>query len=221
MAKDKGVTFIVGDREYHSYKTFGLILGEVEITAPEIQEQYEDIPGIDGQLDLSEALTGDVLYKNRTIKMTLYSIGDMHDWFNMTSSIQNILHGRNCKIIFDVDSAYYWQGRVKVDIAHSKRTHTITIECNAEPYKYEISNRYKDIKIDGNCCINIIGGRKREIPSFTTTCDNLQIDYNNKTYFVSKNEEKAFSDIIIEEGNNILSFTGTGTFSIKYKGGIL
>lgn len=50
--------------KYHSYDDFGLILSSVHIPPAAPKTNYVDIPGADGQLDLTEAL-GCVRYQMR------------------------------------------------------------------------------------------------------------------------------------------------------------
>ena len=239
MAKYKGVIFETKYKEYHSFKDLGLILSNVEISSPEAQTYYIDIPGMDGQLDLSEALTDGVQYKNRTIKLTFYIVGDMTEWFTIASKIQNILHGQKCKIIFDKDPSYYWIARIKVDTTHSKRTNIITMECTAEPYKYEINTgsdndwlwdtfnfekdvirEYKGLQVNGNLEVNVYGNRKTICPTFLASTD-MQVKYNGNIYSIPANKETEILEIALTQGDNILTFIGTGILNITYKGGSL
>lgn len=238
MAKYKGVIFKMKYKEYHSFKDLELILSNVEISSPETQTYYIDIPGMDGQLDLSEALTNEVQYKSRTIKLTFYIVGDMTRWFIIASKIQNILHGQKCKIIFDKDPSYFWTARIKVDTTHSKRTNIITMECTAEPYKYErysstenwlwdtfnfeqdIIREYKDLQISGKLELNIPGRRKAIYPVFTASRE-MKVTFNNVTYTIPANKSIQLLDVGLKEGDNILIIEGNGTITIDYRGGSL
>ena len=53
-----GVT--IGDK--HTFKDWGLICTKIEISDPERKTYYVSIPGRDGDLDLSEALSGEIQY---------------------------------------------------------------------------------------------------------------------------------------------------------------
>ena len=60
-----GVTF--GTK--HSYRDWGLLLkSRPVISPPSPKTVYVDIPGSNGVIDLTESLTGDVKFDNRTIK---------------------------------------------------------------------------------------------------------------------------------------------------------
>ena len=113
----------------------------------------------------------------------------------------------------------------------------ITIDCDVEPYKYDITssdedwlwdsfcfesgiiNETKDLKVDGELEIIIYGRRKKVIPKIT--CDNpIQVVFNSNTYNLSTGTQKVLN-IQICEGENELKFIGTGTISIEYRGGSL
>lgn len=52
------------------------------ISLPEPNTTYLEIPGRNGRLDLSEVLTGDVSFSNRTIKLQLAKSTNVEDWYN-------------------------------------------------------------------------------------------------------------------------------------------
>ena len=239
MAKYIGVTFITKDKEYHSFNDWNLILSSVEIEYPEAQTYYLDVPGMDGHLDLSEALTGDIQYKNREIKITFSLGANMQEWFNISSDIRNAIHGKQCKIIFDKDKTHFWIGRVTVETTHSKRNNTIVVEVNADPYKYEINTgtsndwlwdtfnfetdiirEYKDLQVNGSLDVNVYGNRKTVCPTFISDSD-MQVKYNGNTYNITANTETEILEIALTPGDNILTFIGNGTVTIKYRGGSL
>lgn len=56
--------------ERDSFKDFGFFLGNKTIALPELQTNIIEVPGMDGQLDLSTVLTGGKMkYKNRQIQL--------------------------------------------------------------------------------------------------------------------------------------------------------
>lgn len=71
--------------------------------------------GSDNVIDLTEALTGDVKYKTRSIKVVLYTIKKQKNWKEYISNIANYCHGRKLKIIFDDDPRLllFWKMQFK------------------------------------------------------------------------------------------------------------
>lgn len=137
-----GVTF--GTK--HTYRDWGLIpKSRPVISPPTPKTLYVDIPGADGLLDLTQALTQDVKYENRKITFEFNVLDARRRWSNIYSDILGYLHGQSMKIILDEDSEYYYIGRVQVNEWKSdKRTSVITIEANVEPYKYNLTSSSED-----------------------------------------------------------------------------
>ena len=137
-----GVTF--GTK--YTYKDWGLIpKSRPVISPPTPKTLYIDIPGADGLLDLTQALTQDVKYENRKITFEFNVLDARNRWSNIYSDILGYLHGQSMKIILDEDPTYFYMGRVQVNEWKSdKRTSTITIEANVEPYKYSVVSSSED-----------------------------------------------------------------------------
>lgn len=232
----------------HSYRDWGLILkSRPEISPPEPKTIYIDIPASDGQLDLTETLTGDVKFKNRTVKLEFYVIAERNKWFDLYSTIQNYLHGKSMKVFLDEDQNYYYTGRWQVSEWKSeKRISTITIEGNVEPYKLERYSSledwewdsfnfetgyirdYRDIKVNGAINYALDCSRKKVVPKFIVKLDtegtNFQIRWNGgdwKTYTVTQSGTYTFPNIQLTEGTQNIYLNGNGTVSIDYHGGSL
>lgn len=137
-----GVTF--GTK--HTFNDWGLIpKSRPVISPPTPKTLYVDIPGADGVLDLTQALTQDVKYENRKITFEFNVLDARSRWSNIYSDILGYLHGQSMKIILDEDFEYYYIGRVQVNEWKSdKRTSIITIEANVEPYKYNLVSSAED-----------------------------------------------------------------------------
>lgn len=132
---------------FHTYGEWGLLLKKPpEISPPEPQTHYVEIPGLDGSLDLSEALTGEVKYKDREIKLVLFSMKKRSEWADLSSDMMEKLHGKLVQIILDDDPGYYYQGRIAFDKFEYGR-HTLDIELTAtvNPYKVSIDGGVKKL----------------------------------------------------------------------------
>ena len=221
----------------NTYRDFGLIVQDIFISEPPVKEEYVDIPGGDGKLDFSTALTGDVKYDNRTIRIELAK-SKKENCYCEYSKIQNALHGKNMKIILSKDPNFYYIGKVKVkDFERYTVLQNIVIECDVEPYKYDLTssaedwlwdpfnfedgiiNETNEINVVGSKEVIIYGRRKRVSPWIT--CENaMQVIFNSNTYNLSAIKQKVL-DIVIIEGKNTLEFVGNGKVTIDYRGGSL
>ena len=234
-----GVTF--GTK--HSYRDWGLLLkSRPVISPPSPKTVYVDIPGSDGIIDLTESLTGDVKFDNRTIKCEFVVLDARNRWSDIYSEIMDYLHGQRMKVRLDEDPTYYYEGRLQVNEWKSdKVTSTITIEGDVEPYKMEmfssledwewdsfnfetgIIRDYKEIRVDESLTFTIEGRRKSVVPSFTVASDDgsgLQVRFNGTTYDLPDGTSRVLN-VVIKNGTNTLYFTGNGTVSIDYRGGRL
>lgn len=130
-----GVTF--GNK--HSYRTWGLLLKSYPyISPPEPKTKLIEVPGSDTVIDLTETLTGSVKYGIRQGKFEFWVMDGRQKWPSVYSSIMNELHGKKVKITMDDDPNYYYLGRVSVDEWGSdKKTATIVLTAEVEPYKYQ------------------------------------------------------------------------------------
>ena len=234
-----GVTF--GTK--HSYNDWKLITkSRPVIGSPSPKTNYIDVPEADGKLDFTEALTGEVKYNNRTIEFEFTVIEARNRWTGLYSEIMNYLHGKKMKLVFDEDPNNYYVGRFEVNEWKSdKRTSTLTITGDVEPYKYELHSsledwewdtfnfendyvrEYKDLVVDGMLEFDIIGSRKSIVPVFIVHFNDetgMQVMFKNKIYNLQNGANRVVN-IVLQEGDNTLTFLGSGTVSIDYRGGSL
>ena len=114
----------------HTLKDWNLGWLSITLGFPAPKTYEQDVPGADGSLDLTEAMTpGDVKYKQRSITMEFDQLDkDYFDWNAKISEIANYLVGQKYKIFLDSDPAFYYIGRLKLQRARShcqaRLTHT-------------------------------------------------------------------------------------------------
>jgi len=226
---------LFGDK--NTYKDYKLLIQSLLISTPNPKEELVDLPGADGELDFSECLTGDIKYQKRTLTISLAKRKN-ESCLSEYSRIQNDLNGKTMKIILSEDPNFYYYGKVKVkDYDRYSLLHTIDIECDVEPYKYDLTssdedwlwdpfsfidgiiNETRDLVVDRELEVSILGRRQKVVPKFV--CENpLQLIFNEQTYNLPAGGSYS-PDIEICEGENILKFIGNGTVTIEYRGGSL
>ena len=232
----KEYSYVLFD-EYNTFSDFNLYVEKLEITEAEIKTETVDIPGADGELDFSYSLTGEAKFKNRKINITC---ANLKRYFTLQeySRIQNAIHGKRMQIRLSKDLSFYYVGKVSVSKYEANGLiREVLIECDVEPYKYDLTssdedwlwdpfsfedgiiNETKDLNVNGELEITIIGRRQKVVPKFV--CDNpLQLIFNGTTYNLSSGTSYS-PDIEICEGENVLKFVGNGTVTIEYRGGSL
>lgn len=123
---------------YHSWDNWKLLLKSKSIGFPTPKTNVIDIPGANGSLDLTEALTGEVMYENRELSFTFLTTEKLsgQGWADMISTIATALHGKRLDIILDDDSDLTYNGRCTIDaFATSSIKQEITIVCDCDPFK--------------------------------------------------------------------------------------
>lgn len=228
-----GVTF--GTK--HSYDDFGLILSSKSLTLPEPQTESVSIVGRNGDLDLTSALTDEVTFKNRTWTFTFTMLDAINKWKTVLSSFANFLHGKRMQMILDDEKNFYWYGRWKInEFSTNKTLGTIVVKGNVEPYKLEVNAagapwlwdpfslvdgviHKTTVTVSGSETVNLINLAKVVSPTFTCTAA-MKVTYNGTTYSLPTGKTTVY-DIRLKEGDNYVTFTGTGTVTIAYKGGSL
>ena len=206
----------------HSFRDFGLILTSKTVSFPKPKTESVTIPGADGQLDLSTALTdGDVKYDNRSLTFKFSVINPQKNWETVKSTLANYLHGQKMNVILDVDKGFYYVGRCTLDSwSESKKLGTLTVKVDAEPYKYSVlESTDDDITVSGTKVVTVRSMRMKVVPTITVSA-NMDVRFKGVQYGLTAGENRNLN-IILSEGDNELTFIGTGTVSINFRGGSL
>lgn len=221
------------------FKTYHAPLKELHsVQPPELKSFYQEVPGGDGSIDLSTAISGRPTYGRREITMNFKCEMPMNRWTTTMSEILKNFHGKEGKIIFEDEPDYYYVGRMTVsDYERVVQTGTFIITAKAEPYKYELTSSlepwpwdsfnfrtgiirsYASLQVDGERILTIPGRERWVIPELEVT-GTLSLTFGGVTYKLKAGKTKLY-DVVIKEGENRLIFTGTGTISVNYRGGIL
>ena len=215
---NKGIKF----NNIHTYDDLNLILSASEIPAAKPKTTYIEIPGADGSLDLTEA-NGEVKYEDRELKFTFTFIPDEFTTFEeKRTEVVNVLNGKKCKVTLDRDEDFYYYGRCSIDSYKiDKNLHKIVVEVKAHPYKFKQNITNKAIELTGIPTTHkLANARKSVVPSITCTHDNTVVSFKNGTYKLSAGKHKIL-DILLLEGDNLVTVSGSGTVTFEYQEGDL
>lgn len=224
----------------HTYADYGLYVTNTNpVSPPEVWVNSIAIPGRNGNIDLTQALTGYTVYRNREIRLELGGKKRAEEWTGFMSRFLNELHGKMVEVIFDNDPQYYYVGRAKVESDY-ERGNTVarfTVTIDAEPYKQDIQSTtdmwlwdsfsfvdgviryYAAIEIDGETSVRIIGSPMPVIPTITASAA-MTVEFGGEQYELNEGANKVY-DIVLHDQEYILKFTGNGTASINYRPGRL
>lgn len=206
--------------KFNTFIDWDLILTAKDITPPEPKIYNVDIDGMDGSLDLTEALTGGVVYNNRTITAEFWTDhGKRSDRVKLLDTIRQAIHGKKVTIVEPDDPGHYFIGRIAIKAESNNLAFaTISIECDCEPYKYALEDTTRTIVVNGvepkDLVINNTG-RKTIIPelivdgSITVNFDGYSTSLTDGTYKIA--------ELKLRNGFNTINISGTGSIMFKYK----
>lgn len=211
---------VIFNNEKSAFYDWNIVLTKAEIPLPTPKTSTVDIKGADGVLDLSEVLTGDIQYNNRTIKLT-FAMMDDTDFYDLISNISNYLHGQKIKFTLNNDEDYYYIGRATINQWECvKRKGTIVISVDCEPYKYAVIETIKTIQVSNQTkTVTLINNRKIICPNLDVT-GNITLKISGVDYKLSEGKQQLVN-FKLSEGNNTIKVSGNGTLTISYRQGAL
>ena len=222
MAKRKVIFGTYNTAQEGAWTVAGL-----ELSSPAFQSNLVSIPGRDGLLDLSAALTGEPRYLDRTLTVTLeISDGDRAAREAQIRKIVNQLDGLTHEIYLPDDSMHYLRGRVHVvrnynDLAHG----SVTVTATCDPWLY---NRFESSAMlnptsetsQTTATLNN-AGRKTVTPvvevsegaTFNLTCGESSWSLSAGTYLLP--------DFYLVPGETTIQYSGKGKTVFKYREAVL
>ena len=211
---------VIFNDEKSAYDEWNIVLTKADIPLRKPKTSLVEIKGADGVLDLSEVLTGDILYNNRTITLTFEMMDDT-DYYDLISDISNYLHGRIVTITLTNDEDYYYVGRASINKWQCvKRKGTIVITVDAEPYKYSVTETTMIVNVANQTkTITLQNSRKRVCPILNVT-GTITLTIDSVDYELAEGKQQ-LSNFILVEGNNAIKISGNGTLTITYRQGEL
>lgn len=211
--------FFVLDK-FNTWYDWRLYLTAKDIPDPEPNTNYVKIDGMSGTLDLSESLTGEITYADRTLTASfLTDHGSRKDRETLLRTITAALHGKKIKIVEPDDPDHYLYGRVKIKSKKNILPYTeFTIEAICEPWRYAVeeTSRHVDL-IDGEVKDVVIcnNGVKTLCPTITVsrsatiTTDETSAALSAGTYKIS--------DLKLYQGVNVIRVYGSGSVTFTYR----
>lgn len=232
----KGITFA---DKIHTEKDWGLKLLSMYIPMPAPKPQLIDIPGGDGNIDLTE-VNGRPAYNDRDGLELVFDImdGDYKNWFLKYSEFAKEVHGKKVKMVLDDEPEHYYLVRLNIDGQKTNKIYgTITLSGTADPFKYDlvssnepwkwdsfnfrtgvIRNLSDQVISDVNNSITILGAGIDNAPAFIVTeANNLKLMHLGRTYILKVGRNR-FPAVRAGEQDVTLTFSGTGKLSIEYRG---
>lgn len=242
-----GITIYVEDtgKTFHTINDWDLALGNNNyIGDPEMETTYISIPGRDGLIDATEAITNRRIYKRRELAFEMGGLHPNTNWDAIISGMRNEIEGRVCHLILDNDAEYFWKGRVFIqgfDRFRSLGTFTLAVP-NADPYKYDVLSssepwlwdpfnfqtgvivQTQATVISGSGYVDIPHGHMPVSPNIVVSdkiSGTFTVTFDDVTYNLTVGDNKIPAIIVNGDSDVRLNFNGSATVQIVYRGGSL
>ena len=201
---------------------YGFYLKWRTISAPNAKSNYKSIIGMQGDLDLTEAM-GDVFYENRTLSLDMKHPG--LNWYADHESMMNKYHGRDVHISFGNDPDWYYAGRLSIG-EYSAKSHDLSMTASVFPFKLAVEQTIVTESINASdeasaATIQLAGSRLKVSPLLTVTSQNgLTIKWGSKTANLSNGDHYVDGLTVGALGLTIKAW-GVGDLQIVYRKGSL
>lgn len=198
--------------------TWGLLMTEKKVDPPAPKTSYLSVPGRDGDLDYTEAVSGRVNYDQRAARWSFFiDDGTVTQRVALFKQIAGYIHGKQCQIIDPDDyPGYYMTGRLAmIEPVHTLAYSTFSIEGSLYPWRISSTESTYSRNGTGNLTITN-NGQNAVIPEITAA-NAKTFTYGGKTYQIAAGTHTNL-DIRIATGSSTLNVSsGSGSLSVKFR----
>lgn len=130
-----------GNTKINTWDNWHLIPSSRPVVAqPTAVYKYVDIPGRDGQLDMTDYLVGRPTYSDRKGAFEFYVANGYGNWASRRAEIASFLNGKVLKLYLEDEPQYYYKGRFFLKEWRSEANWSkVNIEYQVDPYRYLIN----------------------------------------------------------------------------------
>lgn len=207
--------------------TFRLILLDgYELNPPEPKTYTVDIPGGNGVIDLTDALSGDVVYNNRsqTFNFALMNMKGVNDtsiqeYERAKTELANFLHGKAFDYQMTMDPGYTYHGRFTVNtyaqaLYSNGRLGTIQVTVDSDPYKLKEVCTYK-LNATGGKLFRLESGRKPVHPTLECA-ENCEVTWKGNSFIVPAGTYR-LNAVVFEDGWNEIYINSHKFWNIRWE----
>lgn len=190
-----------------------------EITAPQIRRITESIPGRNGVLDYTSAITGYPTYENRIIRLILCIHKDEKAALEAArDNIFKLVHGKRVNISFnDIEGIFTGTGQIETE-EDGLRYKRLTISVNAYPYRFTGTKKIEIIAtaegVTKDFEINM------PVSPYMENENEITIEAGN-TKITKKAGKFSVDELVLKPGHNQIKIKGTGKVKMEYEEGVL
>ena len=190
-----------------------LVLTEKDIGTPVAQTYKVDVPGRDGELDLSEFLTGSIHYSNRPLNFKFVTDGSREKIKNAINEIM-MFHGQQAEIILDDYLDSYFKGRISISHKDYGRYAEFEMSVDAEPFRMAREKRIFSYDTSSSKDCLIFNNGLSVIPTVNT---NETVTAIRDGQRISISAGSYIDDFFkLEHGVNQFTFEGNATVTFEF-----
>jgi phage-related protein len=190
-----------------------------EITAPQVRRVTETIPGRNGTLDYTTAITGYPTYENRTIRIIIcIHKTEKAELEKARDDIYKLIHGQGLAMKFnDIKGEYKGIGTVEAE-EDGLRYKRLTISVDAYPYRFtgitkiELTATAEGVTKDFEISMPVSPYMENE-NEITIEAGNIAI--------TKKAGKFSVDELVLKPGHNQIKIKGTGKVKMQYEEGVL
>ena len=201
-----------------SYDDFGLKLLSYKPDPPTVKENTDDNPGGNGIIDQTDWL-GYPVYNNRHPEFTFdLHVDNMNDMEEKLTQILNALNGQVKKVY--TGDGYYYEGRISVTAEPINNFYEmVVITVNAFPYK--LREDETTVHVTATSTEKTVVLRNEKMPAMPKikTTGAVTLILRGVTSNISSSGEYTAPDMLLLEGDNSVTYSGTGTITFTYREG--
>lgn len=198
----------------HTGNDLDLVMTAKNLPAPKLQSQKIEIPGRNGVLDMSEFLTGEPTYDNRTLTFSFFGNGSRDHVLNLISALLSY-HGQYLTITIDDYPDWYYEGRA--EITYSDKYHYVEFELvvDAQPFRQKIDKKVYTFSGITNYTITLENEGVSVLPTIEVTGETTIVS-GGKTYNLSAGKYEP-DQLLIPNGLTDWRVTTNGKITISYR----
>lgn len=187
-------TIKFGNKDSYSYYKLLTLSIDIPEAMPKITKI--DIPGRDGDLDVSTAIAGHIIYENREVTLRFRAVSDdVKTCKEKRDAFVKACHGKTVSFyVSDEDQNFFYRGRATVQTVEDKGYYVdIEVNIDTEPFKSGVVHQeISDIMRLGEFVEKSIDYEGDDYAQFTIKTNNdCQIKYGDVIYSKSKGSSTA------------------------------
>lgn len=202
----------------HTANDLRLVMTAKDLPAPEVQKYTVAVPGRNGLLDLSEFLTGEPTYNNRTLKFEFLGDGSRETVLALIDAMLTY-HGQYITVTVDDFKGWYYTGRADVTYSDKGYYVTFVVTVDAQPFSYSLTPKSYTFKECTDRVVTLFNVGVSVIPTVTVETE-ATIVYGGTTFRLSAGVYEP-EELKLKHGDNAFTITSTGAVTIKYREAVI